>query len=221
METTPSELSYATEQASSPAQSISAPHPLIIDDPTSAVVASTDAGSHIDRAPPSRQGSFSGNPFVSISMREHVRRQSRRYGSGSSDGALVRPREAIADAPTEPTPTQSSIIPSAGYDNHTIMTTRRINPDTCVDDAHATTDPTAGPALGLGTPINPSSSPSTNAAPSVNVENPGVSVPNAYAHDRAHTRGAFFIGNGAPVMIDESIMIRLKEGANGQIDFLI
>jgi hypothetical protein len=38
---------------------------------------------------------------------------------------------------------------------------------------------------------------------------------------RVRTRGAFIIGNGAPVKIDENIEVHLRDGVNGHVDFII
>lgn len=38
---------------------------------------------------------------------------------------------------------------------------------------------------------------------------------------RARARGVFIVGNGAPIKIDEGIEVRLRDGVDGQVDFII
>lgn len=54
---------------------------------------------------------------------------------------------------------------------------------------------------------------------STNGDPPSTSIPEVAG--RVHTRGSFFVGNGAPVTIDENIMVKLKMGVDGRIDFLL
>lgn len=238
MEDTSSELSYVTDdQIDSPARDASVSHST---DGSNSPIPIADAGAetYTGRAPPSRQGSFSGPPFVSISVREHVRHQSRRYGSGGSDGAPIGLREAIANAISAST--QSSRIPPTDRNHHPGATDRSPNPGVCVDKVHTidtgipATNSTAGPVPASNTSPDPSPS---SVTPSVNTELPGASgpapplpedprrgsapIPGPSIYNYVRTRGAFFIGNGTPVTIDENITVTLKVGANGRIDFFI
>jgi hypothetical protein len=38
---------------------------------------------------------------------------------------------------------------------------------------------------------------------------------------RVRARGVFIIGNGAPIKIDEGIEVNLRDGVDGQVDFII
>lgn len=48
-----------------------------------------------------------------------------------------------------------------------------------------------------------------------------VRGPTAPPSRRVWTRGAFLIGNSAPVKIDERVEVRLRDGGNGEVDFII
>ena len=55
-----------------------------------------------------------------------------------------------------------------------------------------------------------------SAEPQVN-----MNAPSTPPLRRVRTRGAFIIGNGAPIKIDEGIEVYLRDGADGQVDFVI
>ena len=48
-----------------------------------------------------------------------------------------------------------------------------------------------------------------------------VRAPSSPPFGRVRIRGAFVIGNGAPIKIDESIGVYLRDGANGEVDLII
>jgi hypothetical protein len=54
------------------------------------------------------------------------------------------------------------------------------------------------------------------ALPTVNLRAPPTSPPRCVRY-----RGIFIIGNSAPVKIDEGIEVHLRDGVNGQVDFII
>ena len=76
---------------------------------------------------------------------------------------------------------------------------------------------------------NPSASPVNNATPPIQKAvsesavppQVGTRAPSVPPLRRARTRGVFIIGNGAPIKIDESLEVRLRDGINGRVDFII
>jgi hypothetical protein len=82
-----------------------------------------------------------------------------------------------------------------------------LNPQGVVVDADLVSNP----------PVNP------NGDHPVQVKDPTDKdiAPTSVALRRVCTRGAFVIDNGAPVKIDEGINVCLKQGINGQVNFVI
>ncbi|KAF9790782.1 hypothetical protein BJ322DRAFT_1017423 [Thelephora terrestris] len=70
----------------------------------------------------------------------------------------------------------------------------------------------------IGSPTGPTDTPNGlhgGTAPGVSTRAPSNPL------RPIRTRGAFIIGNGAPIKIDDSLEVHLRDGADGQVDFII
>jgi len=87
------------------------------------------------------------------------------------------------------------------------------NPRSHVGAENATTTASAFPVDSTTAPVhNPAYE---GTAP------PPVNTPSVPPLRRVRTRGIFIIGNGAPIKIDEGLEVHLRDGVDGQVDFII
>lgn len=148
------------------------------------------------------------SPFAATSSRQHSLYQTRGGGSGVTPIRLLNdtegpqppsgPDERISSPPTNRS--VQVLDHPAGTENDST------NP------ANNTVTPSNGPAP----PPNDGPAYDNPAPPTVDMRDASVPPPR-----RVRARGVFIIGNGAPIRIDESIEVRLKDGVGGQVDFII
>ena len=97
-----------------------------------------------------------------------------------------------------------------------------------VGGVHLPTDPRDRAATEDSTPTA-STYPVNNPTPSIHNPIPegavpppvDTRVPSVPPLRRVRARGVFIIGNGAPIKIDEGLEVHLRDGIDGQVDFII
>lgn len=152
-------------------------------------------------------------PYVAISSWEHSLHQSYRRGSHGSDGSPTVEVQHLSTLHIQVT----NLLTGGGTqvsDPPTGVHTQPQNSSTVATDTHP--HDASKDIQNLPVPThNSNGSHGGTPPPQINI------APSTPPLHRIRTRGAFLIGNGAPMKIDESIEVRLRDGANGQVDFII
>ena len=147
------------------------------------------------------------SPYVAISAGEHSLYQGRKRGP---ERALIGFLGAI-DAQHLSESDNRIPDPPAGRDVPVSDQASDTRPFTDMQNE------STGSAVPRNVPPNTGGVNSTGAAlPTANVR--GSSTP---PHRRIRSRGVFIVGNGAPIKIDEGIEVHLRDGVEGQVDFVM